>query len=212
MIRDGNGTRSFETLPRYRGAAIAEFWRALKTLKALQAEQAEQAADAEAALPAPPLGTHPITTAARPRLARHPQPDEPEPGGEPRPEYVPSEPPAPARACTRRPRPGCRTNPRLATRGMRRRRPRAERTQGCSRRSARPLRPMARSRPRRPCCRASRTGRAETVTLAELLRPLAALEALRARARDVAGAAPALLEPTGVRTKRIQENEAKTMT
>ena len=47
LIRDGNGTRSFETLMRYRGAAMAEFWRALKTLKALQAEQAavlEQAA------------------------------------------------------------------------------------------------------------------------------------------------------------------------
>ena len=31
LIRDGNGTRSFETLLRYRGAAMAEFWRALKT-------------------------------------------------------------------------------------------------------------------------------------------------------------------------------------
>ena len=40
LIRDGNGTRSFETLLRYRSAAIAEFWRALKTLKALQAEPA----------------------------------------------------------------------------------------------------------------------------------------------------------------------------
>ena len=40
LIRDGNGTRSFETLMRYRGAAMAEFWRALKTLKALQAEPA----------------------------------------------------------------------------------------------------------------------------------------------------------------------------
>ena len=39
LIRDGNGARSFETLLRYRGAAMAEFWRALKTLKALQAEQ-----------------------------------------------------------------------------------------------------------------------------------------------------------------------------
>ena len=38
---DGNGTRSFETLMRYRSAAMAEFWRALKTLKALQAEQAD---------------------------------------------------------------------------------------------------------------------------------------------------------------------------
>jgi hypothetical protein len=40
LIRDGNGTRSFETLMRYRSAAMAEFWRALRTLKALQAEQA----------------------------------------------------------------------------------------------------------------------------------------------------------------------------
>ena len=40
LIRDGNGTRSFETLLRYRGAAMAEFWRALRTLKALQAEDA----------------------------------------------------------------------------------------------------------------------------------------------------------------------------
>ena len=46
LIRDGNGTRSFDTLLRYRGAAMAEFWRALKTLKALQAEQARSAAAA----------------------------------------------------------------------------------------------------------------------------------------------------------------------
>jgi hypothetical protein len=43
LIRDGNGTRSFETLLRYRGAAMAEFWRALRTLKALQAEQVAEA-------------------------------------------------------------------------------------------------------------------------------------------------------------------------
>jgi hypothetical protein len=42
LIRDGNGTRSFETLLRYRSAAMAELTRALRTLKALQAEQAEQ--------------------------------------------------------------------------------------------------------------------------------------------------------------------------
>jgi hypothetical protein len=41
LIRDGNATRSFDTLMRYRSAAMAEFWRALKTLKALQAEQAD---------------------------------------------------------------------------------------------------------------------------------------------------------------------------
>jgi hypothetical protein len=40
LIRDGNGSRSFETLLRYRGAAQAELWRALRTLKALQAEAA----------------------------------------------------------------------------------------------------------------------------------------------------------------------------
>ncbi|MGH6900307.1 MAG: hypothetical protein ACREJ5_27775, partial [Geminicoccaceae bacterium] len=37
LIRDGNGTRAVETLLRYRGAALAEFMRALKTLQALQA-------------------------------------------------------------------------------------------------------------------------------------------------------------------------------
>jgi hypothetical protein len=40
LIRDGNATRSFETLMRYRSAAMAELMRALKTLKALQAERA----------------------------------------------------------------------------------------------------------------------------------------------------------------------------
>jgi hypothetical protein len=40
LIRDGNGTRSFDTLLRYRGAALAELWRALRLLKALQAEAA----------------------------------------------------------------------------------------------------------------------------------------------------------------------------
>jgi hypothetical protein len=43
VIRDGNGTRSFETLLRYRGAAMAELMRSLRTLKALQAEQAPPA-------------------------------------------------------------------------------------------------------------------------------------------------------------------------
>ena len=38
LIRDGNGARSFDTLLRYRGAALAELWRALRTLKALQGE------------------------------------------------------------------------------------------------------------------------------------------------------------------------------
>jgi hypothetical protein len=95
LIRDGNGTRSFETLLRYRGAAMAEFWRALKTLKALQAEQA---AEAGPALEAHSVDRHPkaqpTRPAARPPLARRPQPDEPERNPERRLEYVPTEPPA----------------------------------------------------------------------------------------------------------------------
>ena len=54
LIRDGNGTRSFETLLRYRGAAMAEFWRALRTLKALQAEQAKPVEHAAAVVLASP--------------------------------------------------------------------------------------------------------------------------------------------------------------
>jgi hypothetical protein len=77
MIRDGNGTRSFETLLRYCGAAMAEFWRALKTLKALQAEQA-----ADAALAADPVEVHrkapPTPPAARPPLVHRPRPSQPE--------------------------------------------------------------------------------------------------------------------------------------
>jgi hypothetical protein len=71
MIRDGNGTRSFETLLRYRGAAMAEFWRALKMLKALQAEQT---AETEPALVAQLMEAHP----ARPAAAHRPRPSEPE--------------------------------------------------------------------------------------------------------------------------------------
>jgi hypothetical protein len=77
LIRDGNGTRSFETLLRYRGAAMAEFWRALRTLKALQADQAatplEHAPGAALALEAP--GSRP---AARATFSHRPQPNEPE--------------------------------------------------------------------------------------------------------------------------------------
>jgi hypothetical protein len=99
LIRDGNGTRSFETLLRYRGAAMAEFWRALKTLKALQAEQAlqaKQAIDTDAAL------AHPIRPTARPPLVQRPQPNEPEgrsaSAPEPRLEYALPEWPRPGGA------------------------------------------------------------------------------------------------------------------
>jgi hypothetical protein len=52
LMRDGNATRSFETLMRYRSAATAELMRALRTLKALQAEQAAGAMDVAASRPA----------------------------------------------------------------------------------------------------------------------------------------------------------------
>jgi hypothetical protein len=53
MIRDGNGSRSIDTLLRYRGTALAELWRALRLLKALQAEPAQQEAAGRVALPQP---------------------------------------------------------------------------------------------------------------------------------------------------------------
>jgi len=43
LIRDGRRASAFDTLMRYRGGALAEFWRALRTLKALQAEAAPRA-------------------------------------------------------------------------------------------------------------------------------------------------------------------------
>jgi hypothetical protein len=71
LIRDGNGPRSFDTLLRYRGGTLAEFWRALRTLKALQAEQA-------AARPEPSI-------VPAPRLSEpHEVPIEPESCGKPR--------------------------------------------------------------------------------------------------------------------------------
>jgi hypothetical protein len=81
LIRDGNGTRSFETLLRYRGAAMAEFWRALKTLKALQAEQArdaEQAREARRAVAHHTEAAAPAPIAARPARPQPARPNEPE--------------------------------------------------------------------------------------------------------------------------------------
>jgi hypothetical protein len=90
LIRDGNGTRSFETLMRYRNAAIAEFMRALRTLKALQAEAADlhaHAAGADlarealvtpAAAPSP-MRARPTRPAARRAPAARQLPNEPEP-------------------------------------------------------------------------------------------------------------------------------------
>jgi hypothetical protein len=89
LIRDGNGPRSFETLLRYRGAAMAEFWRALRTLKALQAEakSVEQPAASARALEASPMRS-PLPLAAH-------APNEPERAAlEPHVEYISSEPSA----------------------------------------------------------------------------------------------------------------------
>ena len=98
MIRDGNGTRSFETLLRYRGAAMAEFSRALRTLKALQAEQAAT----ELHMAPAPERAQPRRTAARPGSAHRPEPNEPERRPESPPqhrlEYVLPDRPAAARA------------------------------------------------------------------------------------------------------------------
>jgi hypothetical protein len=122
VIRDGNGTRSFETLLRYRGAAQAELWRALRTLKALQAEQAATPA-ARAAGPAAVLMLEPRaarTGAATPRASIRGageapgNPIEPEAGGNPRssePVPSPDEPeplPRPARARPDAPEPALR--------------------------------------------------------------------------------------------------------
>jgi hypothetical protein len=106
LIRDGNGTRSFETLLRYRGAAMAEFWRALRTLKALQAEQptlrdmsAEGYPAAERTAPPPPAQMAPRPIPDRPAARQNTneprppaQPDEPEGAAPRRLEYVVAEP------------------------------------------------------------------------------------------------------------------------
>jgi hypothetical protein len=85
LIRDGNGTRSFETLLRYRASALAELMRSLRMLKTLQAEQA--ATPVRAAGPAPVLAFEPKRTrgtviAPRERAgqgtAREKNPNEPE--------------------------------------------------------------------------------------------------------------------------------------
>ena len=68
---------------RYRGAAMAEFWRALKTLKALQAEARADAA-AAAEVPELPVAAPALVDARPPRPAAHPKiahpsgPNEPE--------------------------------------------------------------------------------------------------------------------------------------
>ena len=105
LIRDGNGARSFETLLRYRGAAMAEFWRALRTLKALQAEQALEDRRRPGGAPAPARGAADGSPIARNRT--NPSASWPDRNtsraSRPR--------PAP---CTSPPPPGGRTNPSAA--------------------------------------------------------------------------------------------------
>ena len=121
LIRDGNGTRSFETLMRYRGAAMAEFWRALRTLKALQAEAR---ADAAAAAEVPELPVAPPALVDARRPTRSAPEDRPSAADRTNPSAGPRSPPEhrsrvrPARPIRARPtrstsppRPGCRTNP-----------------------------------------------------------------------------------------------------
>jgi hypothetical protein len=55
LIRDGNRSRAFGTLLRYRGGTLAELWRALRTLKALQAEQAATTPEPVVPVPQPML-------------------------------------------------------------------------------------------------------------------------------------------------------------
>jgi hypothetical protein len=62
----------------YRAAAMAEFWRALRTLKALHAEQAAgQAIATGPAVAARPPAASPKAPAARPPLMPRPRPNEP---------------------------------------------------------------------------------------------------------------------------------------
>jgi hypothetical protein len=93
LVRDGNGPRSFDTLLRYRGSAMAELWRALRALKALQAEAPDQAgedAPHELCEGAPDLlpgsqaaGADGEFVPAPAAPARHAQPIEPEGRGNP---------------------------------------------------------------------------------------------------------------------------------
>jgi hypothetical protein len=79
LIRDGNRAGAFGTLLRYRGGALAEFWRALRTLKALQAEGAARAAPlARDEIPAG-VAPHAADAIARPAAAaaRAARPNEP---------------------------------------------------------------------------------------------------------------------------------------
>ncbi|MGH6945272.1 MAG: hypothetical protein ACREH6_13760 [Geminicoccaceae bacterium] len=71
LARDCRGTHAFDTLLRYRGTTLAEFWRTLRTLKALQAEEAEARVVDE---PVPEPASVPVLEFKRARAA---MPDHP---------------------------------------------------------------------------------------------------------------------------------------
>jgi hypothetical protein len=82
LVRDGNGARSFDTLLRYRGSAMAELWRALRALQALQAAGPREDAPDEVCEDAPE--PHEVCDAPEPpALPQHEQPIEPEASGNP---------------------------------------------------------------------------------------------------------------------------------
>jgi hypothetical protein len=174
LIRDGNGTRSFETLLRYRAAAMAEFARALRMLKALQAEQAKPVEHPAGAVLA--LAARPTRSAPQRPLAHAPRPSEPEQPAD-RLRYVVPEPPPPGRALHEPAAPWLPDKPE---------------TGGA---------PSA-----APACRTNPTPQPliGQTAAADGAQPTAA-----ALLQSMAGAAPALLEWTGAKTKRIRENKAK---
>jgi hypothetical protein len=71
LIRDSNGSRTMDTVVRYRGAALAKLWRSLRTLQALQTEPARPGADLPAAtVPALRRARHLLADRNEPTKAR----------------------------------------------------------------------------------------------------------------------------------------------
>ena len=106
LIRDGNATRSFDTLMRYRGAAMAEFWRALRDAQGApgrageEQRQAPRPSRCRRGSPARQHGSRPVLRRTNPSAGRC---------------TITSSPtrPGPAAPCTSPQRAGRRTNPSL---------------------------------------------------------------------------------------------------
>jgi hypothetical protein len=95
LVRDGNGTRSVDTIMRYRTSALGELMRCLRTLQALQAAAGAAADTRSKARPATPARpeARPAAATARPAVLRKTPPPAP-PGRQNEPEPRP-QPPAP---------------------------------------------------------------------------------------------------------------------